>query len=237
VRILLVLAVPLLVAATPLPPRTDRSVYDGAQVVDVAAERVLEQRHRELYARTGVAIVVITVPHLVDETIDELAVRVGQSWGVGRRGQDRGLVIAFARDDRQLFVATGYGTEGYLPDGRVGALIDEHAVPWLRADQFSEGLLRLAGALAAASAAEYGVSLTGAAEPAAAPPTAGPGSILFAILALFAFALLARRHPLLALMLLAGGRRSFGGGGFGGGFGGGGFGGGGFGGGGAGRGF
>jgi uncharacterized protein len=144
-------------------------------------------------------------------------------------------VIAFARDEREVFVATGYGTEGYLPDGRVGALLDEHAVPLLRQGQLSEGLVRLATALAMASAAEYGVTLRGVS--AISRPQEGPGigSLVFLVISIVLFAFLARRHPVLALMLLMGARSR--GGGFGGGFGGGGFAGGGFGGGGAGRGF
>jgi uncharacterized protein len=235
----LLLAASVAVAATPLPPRGDRLIYDEAGVIDGATERRLEARHRELLAKTGVAIAVITVPKLVDESIDELAVRVGQTWGVGRRGQDRGLVIALARDDRRIFVATGYGTEGYLPDGRVGALLDEHAIPLLRAGRPSEALARLSDALVEASAREFDVEL--AAPHAGDRPApsggggCGAGGVALLVLGLIALALLARRHPVLAmLMFMSMGR---GRGGFGGGGGIGGFGGGGFGGGGAGRGY
>lgn len=232
----------LVAVVTPLPARTERFVYDTAAVIDDATERQLELRHQELFDKTGVAIVVLTVPRLVDETIDELAVRAGQSWGVGRKGEDRGLVIALARDDRQIFVATGYGTEGYLPDGRVGALLDTHAVPALRQDRFSDGIAQLSNALVTASARELGVTLTRrpAPGPALTPTARGPGGIvriLLLALAIVAFAALARRHPLLAVALFAGMGRGRGGVGFGGGVGTGGFGGGGFGGGGAGRGF
>ncbi|HSK03164.1 MAG TPA: TPM domain-containing protein [Kofleriaceae bacterium] len=242
----LLLAVSVAVAATPLPPRGDRLIYDEAGVLDDATERRLEARHRELLARAGVAIVVITVPALVDETIDDLAVRVGQTWGVGRRGQDRGLVVALARDDRQIFVATGYGTEGYLPDGRVGGLLDEHAIPLLREGRPSEALARLSDALVDASAREYGVTLgapaasAGSAAEPAARTGCSAGSVVLLVLAGAGFLLLARRHPVLAMMMLASmsrGRGGFGRGGFGGGGGIGGFGGGGFGGGGAGRGY
>jgi uncharacterized protein len=226
-------------AVTPLPPRGDRLIYDEAGVLADATERRLEARHRELLAKTGVAIVVLTVPRLVGETIDELAVRAGQDWGVGRSGQDRGLVVAFARDDRRIHVATGYGTEGYLPDGRVGALLDEYALPPLRAGDPDTALARLSDALIDASAREYGATLG---EPAGAPPPRtgwGLGGAALLGLAAIAFLFLARRHPALALMLFAslGRRGSSGRGGFGGGGGIGGFGGGGFGGGGAGRGY
>jgi uncharacterized protein len=241
----LLIAASVVLAATPLPPRGDRLIYDEARVIDDATEARLEARHRELLAKTGVAIVVLTVPRLVDETIDELAVRVGQTWGVGRRGQDRGLVVALARDDRRIFVATGYGTEGYLPDGRVGALLDERALPLLRAGRHSEALARLSDALIEASAREFGVELAAArvAERSAQPSGGGcsTGSIALLVLGIIGFALLARRHPALALLMFSslGRGRGFGGGrgGFGGGGGIGGFGGGGFGGGGAGRGY
>jgi len=238
--ILLLPFAPEAAARTPLPERRpDRWIYDAAGVIAEADEGRLEQVNTELFSRTGVAIVVITVPQLVDETADELAVRVGESWGVGRKGQDRGLVVAFARDDRRIFVATGYGTEGYLPDGRVGALLDQYAVPHLRAGRFSEGLTQLDLALASASAQEYGVELTGAVPvPAAAQrPELGVRHVLIGIVMIILFGYLAIRHPWLLLAMMAGGRGRRGGGGFGGGGGHGGFGGGGFGGGGAGRGF
>lgn len=229
-------------AQTPLPPRQNRAVYDLARVIEPAHASAIEAVNRELWQKARVAIVVLTVPALENETIDELAVRLGHTWGIGGEGQDRGIVIAFAERDRRIFVATGYGTEGYLPDGRVGALMDRHAIPYLRANRFSEGLYRLDLALAAASAEEYGVTLTGAPaglararEPA---PEVGPVQIVVGILMLIALAYIAIRHPrLFFLLLLSMNNRDRGGSGFGGGGGGFGGGGGGFGGGGAGRGF
>lgn len=230
-------------AQTTIPPRVDRSVYDVANVLDPADESAMEAVNRDLWQQAGVAIVVLTVPALEDETIDELAVRVGQTWGIGGQGRDRGLVIAFAREDRRIFVATGYGTEEYLPDGRVGALMDQHAIPDLRANRFSTGLRQLDMALAAASAEHYGVRLTGAVVPRATQPEPQPLSpfqIAFGVIAMIALAYLAIRHPRLFFMLLltmGRGGDQRGGSGFGGGGGGFGGGGGGFGGGGAGRGF
>lgn len=234
-----VATVALVVAVTALPPRTDQMIYDTAGVVDDAQERRLEQVVHELYRKAGVSIVLLTVPQLADETIDELAVRAGQTWGVGKRGEDRGLVIAFARDDRKIFVATGYGTEGYLPDGRVGGLLDRYAIPHLRQDRFSQGLVALVDVLVAESAREFDVTITGAVAP---PPrdsgAPGPLALILGAIALVVFLFVARRNPALAFLML--GSRMFGRGGvggFGGGFGGGGFAGGGFGGGGAGRSF
>jgi uncharacterized protein len=250
-----VLAVALLIAAAPspraevrLPPHGDRSVHDLARVLSPEDVAAMERMHRDLFARTGVAIVVVTVDSLEGESIEDFAVRVGEEWGAGRKGEDRGIVVALATADRRVFIATGYGVEGYLPDGRVGAILDDHAIPHLKREEWSAAMRRTSAALVAASAAEYGVTIEGSGPP---PRSGGrraggrPG-VLQVILFLIGGAVLMYifiRNPLLFVILMSGsgGRRGsrgrFGGGGFGGRGGFGGFGGGGFGGGGAGRGF
>jgi len=147
-------------AKTPLPERADHSVYDAAGVIDDARERSIEALNRQLFERAGVAVVLVTVPRLVDETIEELAVRVQHDWGVGVRGKDESVVIALSVDDRKIFLATGYGSEGYLPDGKVGAIRDL-ATPALRASDFAGGLYTADLAIAQVAAAAHHVTLDG----------------------------------------------------------------------------
>ncbi len=149
-------------AVTPLPARGDHSVYDAASVIDPQTEAQLESLDTELMQKAGVAIVIVTVPRLEGETIDQLAVRVQHDWGVGTRGSDESVVITLAVEDRKIFIATGYGTEGYLPDGKVGALRD-HARTKLSAGDFSGGIFQLANEAATIAAAAHDVTLTGAA--------------------------------------------------------------------------
>tara|TARA_R110002096_G_scaffold436100_2_gene667764 strand:+ start:16288 stop:17031 length:744 start_codon:yes stop_codon:yes gene_type:complete len=222
-------------ANTPLPTNpADRWVLDYANVVTPAHKQTMERTHKALFDATGVAIVVVTVPALVDETISGLALRVGEKWGVGRKGEDRGVVIAFASQDKKIFVATGYGVEGYLPDGKVGRFIDSYAIPQLRSGDVSTGLLELSTALVSASAKEFNIAI-GDLPPLREPAKETPRSIgdyLLLLLGAIAFIYIAIKHPrLLIFMFMFMGRGGGGGGG------GGGFGGGGFGGGGAGRGF
>ncbi len=216
----------------------------------------MESRHAALFKRTGVALAVLTVPGLDGEPIDDFALRAGQTWGVGKKGEDRGIVVAFALKERRIFVATGYGVEGFLPDGRVGAILDSVAIPHLRRNDFSTGIVELSAALALATCTEYGIDpkelgLDGT----RVAPRGGPltpwqvAAILAAVIGVFFIAAArraaagprgrGRRGPwtFIGPIGYGGGRGGgFPGGGFGGG-GFGGFGGGGFGGGGAGRGF
>jgi uncharacterized protein len=236
-----------------LPPHGDRSVHDLAGVLDPASVTRMERRHAELFQKTRVVIVVITVARLEDETLSDFAVRVGSEWGAGKKGEDRGLVVAVTTEEPHIFVATGYGVEGFLPDGRVGSILDRYAVSPLRTRNFSLALEETSAALVAACAAEYGVTIGGI-RPSARPDRIRgfpwPGLLFLLVIGLIFVG-----RSLLGIPLGLGRRRrgmwygggfggggfgglgGFGGGGFGGGGGGGfgGFGGGGFGGGGAGR--
>ncbi len=153
-------------AVTPLPARGDHSVYDAASVIDAPRVAQLEAIDTELQQKTGVAIVIVTVPKLDGETIDQLAVRVQHDWGVGAKGHDESVVIALSVADRKIFIATGYGSEGYLPDGRVGEIRD-HAHAALHAGDFAGGLFAIDQEVAATAAAAHQVTLTGV--PAVAP--------------------------------------------------------------------
>jgi uncharacterized protein len=221
-----------------LPPHDARSVYDFASVIRPEDAAVMEHWHRALYDSTGVAIVVVTVPDLEGEEIGDFATRVGAEWGVGKKGQDLGIVVALSLKPRRIFVATGYGVEGYLPDGRVGGIIDSEVMPYLKTGDYSRGLRQASAALTSVAAQQYGLTIEGLEEARGTPRGRGgrgsPLSGVVALLILVMIALAFIRNPLLAAILLSGaGRRGRGGrGGFGGGYGMGGFGGGGFGGGG-----
>ena len=232
-------------AQVTLPERGEHSVHDLAGVLSSEAVATMERLHTDLYRQTRVAIVVVTMPSLEGEPIRAFGVRLATEWGVGDADTDRGIVVVLALEERDIDVETGYGVEGYLPDGRVGAMLDAVG-PQLSTGDYSAGVLGLSAALVEASAAEFGVVVDGAAALAPQPRRARdrPGGALQGLLGLVGILFMGYlffRHPTLFLLLLmsGGGRRGrggFGAGGFGGGGGFGGFGGGGFGGGGASRG-
>ncbi len=147
-------------AETPLPPPADKAVFDHANILDPESEAAIEALSTELVQKTGAAIVVLTVPALVDEEIDDLAIRFGHSRGVGKKDTEEGVVIALSMSPRKISISTGYGAEGYLPDGKVGAIRRE-ARPLLAQDRFGPGVLLIAQRLAQAAAAEHNVTLSG----------------------------------------------------------------------------
>ena len=243
---LTLLAAPARAADRPLPTPAG-FVSDFANVLDPATKAALEARIEELKRKTGSEIAVVTVKTTAPDTAFDYAMRLAEAWKPGAPGKDNGVVFLVSVDDREMFIATGYGIEGALPDGLVGEIRDRDVLPHFRAGDLSGGVRAGVERIAAIIAREYGVELSG--SPAASPPRGarrGPdlSPLALVLLLLVVFVVV----PALTSGFTGGRRRrgywggggpmwggGFGGGGFGGPGGGfGGFGGGGFGGGGAG---
>ncbi len=239
-------------AEIPIPDPAGRSVIDLGDVIAPATEQAMEQRHAALFDKTGVALVVVTVPELDGEPIEGFALRAAETWGAGRKGEDRGIVIALAVRERRVYIATGYGVEGFLNDARAGRVLDEEAVPFLRRNDFGGGLDQASAAITRIAAAEFGAEVEGLPEPAPRSNKRIPIWVIVLLVGALVVIVLFAGAAASGSSKWQGGSRGkrprrndtwydgFGGGGFGRGGGGGGFGGfggGGFGGGGAGRGF
>lgn len=231
-------------AQEPTIPVARGYVSDFAGVVDATTTRHLNALIQDLKNKTGAEIAVVVVDSTAPLTAFDYAMKIAEAWKPGTKGKDNGIVFLAAIKDRKMFILTGYGIEGILPDGRVGEIRDRLVRPAFRRGDYAGGIRAATEEMAAIIARSAGVRLDSApAERAVGRRTQPISSALLPILLLIIFVLLVFRFPLLPLFL---GPRSRGGGfgggnsgGFGGGFGGGGggfggFGGGGFGGGGAG---
>ena len=228
----------------PIPPLTG-PVVDLAGLLSPPQAARLDALARELQSKTGAQIAVLTVESTAPEEIFDYGLRVAETWQLGDREKDDGLLLLVASRDRKLRFFSGYGLEGVLPDGKLGRILDRYAIPQLQRGEPGEGIIGAMQAAASEIAAEAGVELTGAAPRAApvAPPIDPRWLILLVILLLLLMRFFGpppgmRGRRRYRPVLWGGGLGGIGSGGFGGGFrGGGGFGGGGggFGGGGAGR--
>jgi len=234
-------------------PRPTGFVNDFARVMRQEDIRATESLAAAVQQRTGAQIAVVTVQSFAQfgfGSIDEFSMALAESWGLGQRGEDTGVLLVLAVSERRVRIEVGYGLEGAIPDSVAGRILDTVVTPALRAGDFSRGLTQGAGSIATFIAREKGIDPAEFNLRAAPQPQPGPGAAMGAggILPLLILFILFRGR-LLPILLLGGmtrRRRGFGSGSFGGSFGGGfsgggggfgGFGGGGFGGGGASRGF
>lgn len=150
------LLAPCLRAAEVIPPAPARYFNDYAGVVSPAAADELNSELEQFERDTSNQIVVAIYPHMQsDSSIEDYAVRVAQSWRAGQKGRDNGAVLFVFVQDRSMYIATGYGLEGALPDALCKRIIDDEIVPGFRRGDFDGGLAAGVRALMAAARGEY----------------------------------------------------------------------------------
>jgi uncharacterized protein len=162
-------------------------VSDFAGVLSEPARDQLTALCTEVERKTQAQIAVVTVKSLDGRPIEEYSIDLATRLGVGPKKSDRGVMILLAVDDHKYRFEVGYGLEGILPDGKVGAFGRE-AVPLLRENNYDGALLLMTRRIAHVIAADRSVTLTG--EPAVPKPSAdhgiGPeGVAIIALLLLF----------------------------------------------------
>src|SRR5215813_8579309 len=145
---LVVLGSHVALAVDPPVPSPQGFVTDLAGVLSPDARQRITRIAEGVKARTGSEIAVLTVPTTAPLDDFTYAMRVADAWKVGARGQDTGVLVLLATKDRKLRILTGYGVEGILPDGLVGAIQDQEMVPALRAGRYDEAIERGVNAIA-----------------------------------------------------------------------------------------
>ena len=188
--LLFLVAVSLSGAESPFP-KPEGLVNDFAHVISPAYKQKIAAVTGALLQKTGIPIVVVTMPDIGGAEYNDYANRLYSAWGIGKKGEDKGVLIFVAVKERKMRIETGYGVEGILPDGLVGEIRDRYITPYLKQDKFGEGLLAGASAVARVIAKASGIELSGQ-----APENSNkeePGfSFLFILILLIVFMLISR---------------------------------------------
>ena len=117
----------------PYPPRL---VNDMAGVFSESAAAQLEDSLVAYSKQTYNQVVIVTTNDLGGYTPNEFATEIGDRWGVGQKKIDNGIVILIKPKTRfskgQVFIATGRGLEGALPDVFCNRIVEDKMIPILK---------------------------------------------------------------------------------------------------------
>ncbi len=168
-------------------PAPQGYVSDYAQMLSPQMREKLTGLLQELEQKTTAQIAVLTVK--TTQPYDDLqyALKVFDSWKIGQKGKDNGALFFVATEDRRVRILTGYGLEGILPDGKVGAILDEFVLPEFREGRFDEGIYKGVWAVALVIAKDAGVELTGDApvDIERLPGAPSPIALIIALIVIF----------------------------------------------------
>lgn len=139
----MLLVMTLAVLAAAIPPLTGR-VVDSANMLTPSDRAVLEAQLKSFEAKSSDQIVVATIPSLDGEDIESYANRMFRAWKLGQAGENNGVLLLVAKNDRKMRVEVGYGLEGTLTDLH-SSLIIQDMVQRFRAGDFSQGITEAVG--------------------------------------------------------------------------------------------
>jgi uncharacterized protein len=146
-------------------PRPPRLVNDFAGMLKAEEVRMLEQKLVAFNDSTSTQIAIVIVPSLMGYDKSDYAQRLAEKWGIGQKGLNNGVLILVkpkTSDSKgEVFITTGYGIEGAIPDLLGSEIIDREILPAFRAGDFYGGLSNATNTMMSLargefSAAEYG---------------------------------------------------------------------------------
>lgn len=123
----------------PIPPLTAH-VVDRTATLSADQHTRMKNRLAAFEREKGTQVAVLIVPSTRPETIEAFALRVAESWKLGRKGVDDGVLLLIAKSDRELRIEVGYGLEGALNDATAKRIIEEIIIPKFRAGDFYGGI-------------------------------------------------------------------------------------------------
>ena len=126
--------------AIPPRPTPPRLVNDLAGMLRPDEVQRLEQKLRRYNDTTSTQIVVLIVRSTEPYPIGDFSFQVGRAWGVGQQEKDNGLVLTWATQDRKVFIATGRGLEGVIPDAIAKRIISQIITPRFKNQEWFAGL-------------------------------------------------------------------------------------------------
>jgi uncharacterized protein len=223
---------PTLAADLKLPDLNGQRVVDDAHILSDATRADLTAKLKGLEDATTDQMVIVTVPDLQGDTVEDWGLQLLRKWGIGQNGsikaangetyKDNGIVLVVAPNDHKVRIEVGYGLEPVMTDAMSGDIIRENMVPAFKTGDYNAGVEAGTDAIIKQVSLERGVAVQKAQE-AAQAETGGVatssrhglpiGFIILVIIMLLVFSRGGGLGWFFLGTLLGGGRGGWGGGG------------------------
>jgi uncharacterized protein len=113
----------------PAKPVPQKLVVDYTGTLAPDQQAALESKLITFDDSTSIQLSVVIVETTGDRDISDYAVALGRAWGIGNKEFNNGILLLVAKNDRKIWIATGYGLEGALPDITTKSIIENEITP------------------------------------------------------------------------------------------------------------
>ena len=163
-RPVLIVLIPLIFCSAALAqeisfPQPQGYISDFAGTLNSETQIKLSSLAAALEQKTGAQLAVVTLDSTKPYTIDDYAVRLFETWGIGQEGKDNGVLLLVAVADRKVRIEVGYGLEGRLTDALSKRIIENVIIPAFKKGELDAGVFSGSVAIINYMAEEYNVAL------------------------------------------------------------------------------
>lgn len=137
--ILLIVFVSFNLFSLDVPP-LKKMVNDNANVLTSQQELELEKLLRNAQSQTSSQIAMLTIQSLQGENLEDYSLRVAESWKLGQKEFDNGILLLIAMKERKVRIEVGYGLESIITDMKSGFIIRNYIVPEFKKGNFAKGI-------------------------------------------------------------------------------------------------
>jgi uncharacterized protein len=128
------------VIAMPAVPAMRGPVTDLVGVIDQKSASEIEQLARSSVDHGGPQLAVLVVPSLEGSDIESYSIKVVDSWKLGQKGRDDGVLLLVSMGDRKIRIEVGRGLEGVLTDAKSSRIIRQVIGPEFRQRRIARGI-------------------------------------------------------------------------------------------------
>jgi uncharacterized protein len=136
-------------------PRLQGYVNDYAGMVSPSARSKIEGELRTFEQSDSTQVVILTIPSLEGENIEEFSIKVAEAWKIGQQQKDNGVLFVVSKQERKIRIEVGRGLEGKLTDLMAGRIIDQVIKPRFKQGDFDGGFITGVSALIDATRGEF----------------------------------------------------------------------------------
>ena len=130
-------------------------VNDYAAMLSPGAVQEMEASLTAFEGSDSTQIVVLTVPTLGGENLEEYSIKLAEAWRIGQQKVDNGVILLIAKQDRKIRIEVGRGLEGKLTDLVSGRIIRGEIAPRFKAGDIDGGIKAGVAAIMAVTKGEY----------------------------------------------------------------------------------
>lgn len=121
-------------------PRPRGYVNDFANIIPDTQELQLQSLLLSLEKLTTAQVAVVIMPSIAPYDIEYYAVKLFETWGIGQKGKDNGVLLLVAVKERRVRIEVGYGLEGALPDAICKQIIEKYIIPYFKQGNYGKGI-------------------------------------------------------------------------------------------------